>query len=161
RVLEQAKRSLKKKVDVIGMDICNMNMIEVGYELRGVADFLVASQDSVPDASWPYDRLLNELLANPAIQPRNLAALVPKVYKVAYNDYFNEPVTLSVLDLQSFGRVSGSHNGSGSHRGSRARNGSGSHNGSAGMTALSKSFKELTTRLAHLITHENQRTRTA
>lgn len=148
-VLAHAKRNLKQKIDVVGMDICNMNMIEVAYELRGVADYLVASQDSVPDASWPYDRLLNELLANPAIQPRNLATLAPRVYKTAYNDYFNEPVTLSALDLGTL------------INGSSAGNGSGAGNGSTGLTSVSKSFKALTQQLSHLITEKNQRTRRA
>jgi hypothetical protein len=47
-----------KYFEVIGMDACSMSMVEFAYELRHLAMYMVASQEEVPDLSFPYDTLL-------------------------------------------------------------------------------------------------------
>ena len=93
------------KIDLFGMDSCNMNMVEIGYDLRNSVHYMVASQDNIPDASWPYDRILSQLVSTPEISPQGLARLTADAYVTAYNDYFNQQVTLSVLDLDLSGRI--------------------------------------------------------
>ncbi len=95
----------KSKIDIIGMDACDMNMLEIGYELRDCADYLVASQGPVPDASWPYDSILQQLVHNPRVLPRDLACITTTAYVLNYRDYVNQPVALSVLDLQKSDQV--------------------------------------------------------
>jgi hypothetical protein len=101
--LRNACRSLpggKNKLDILGMDACDMNMVEIGYELRDCADYLVAAQGPIPDASWPYDSILGQLVRNPRVLPRDLACITTTAYVLNYRDYVDQPVALSVLDLQ-------------------------------------------------------------
>jgi cysteine peptidase C11 family protein len=46
---------------VLGMDSCLMGMAEVCHEVRGHVRYLVGSEGFVPNAGWPYGRLLDEL----------------------------------------------------------------------------------------------------
>src|SRR5207244_3475932 len=46
------------KFDIAGFDSCCMSMVEVACELQDYVEFLVASQEEVPDFSFPYDKLL-------------------------------------------------------------------------------------------------------
>ena len=64
------EQSALRRVDVLGCDACLMSMVEIAYELRGVADFLVASETEQPSQSWPYAPLLAALREHPEIIPR-------------------------------------------------------------------------------------------
>jgi len=46
-------------LDVIGYDACFMGMVEIAYENRGLADYMVASITTVPGAGWDYTAWLN------------------------------------------------------------------------------------------------------
>ena len=63
-VLAQAKQSIGKNLDVLGMDACLMAMAEICCQVDASVDYLVASQDVVPDESWPYNTILKLLVAN-------------------------------------------------------------------------------------------------
>jgi len=97
----------KRKIDLVGMDACDMNMVEIGYEIRDCAHYLVASQGAVPDASWPYDSILRQLVDSPRVLPRDLACMTATTYVLNYRDYVDQPVALSVLDLGQSGEVLG------------------------------------------------------
>lgn len=95
---------LGDKLKIIGMDACSMGTIEFTYELQGVADFMIASQEEVPDLSFPYDTLLKRFEKHSAeVEP--LCKNVVKGYVDAYQDYISnsqngmKPVTLSALRL--------------------------------------------------------------
>ena len=106
--LRNACKSLpggKRKLDIVGMDACDMNMVEIGYEIRDYAQYLVAAQGAVPDASWPYDNILRQLVKSPKTLPRDLACTTVTTYVLNYRDYVDQPVALSVLDLQESGPV--------------------------------------------------------
>ena len=38
KVFERVKKNLKIKIDILGMDVCLMSMIEVCYELKGLVE---------------------------------------------------------------------------------------------------------------------------
>jgi len=102
--LKDALRRASKhmgRIDILGLDACNMNMVEIGYEVRDSVRFMVASQDNVPNGSWLYDRLLAQLVQSPDILPADLAGLTASTYVRGYQDYVSQPVTLSVLDLDA------------------------------------------------------------
>ena len=63
-ILKKSKRKLgkNKKFALIGFDSCLMNMAEVGYELRSIADVLVASEGDVPISGWSYNEILSEAI---------------------------------------------------------------------------------------------------
>src|SRR5260370_10759211 len=94
------------KLKIIGMDACAMSTIEFAYELKDLADFMVASQENVPDPSFPYTNLM-ELFQKSANNPEELCRSAVKAYVHAYWDYFPDPgavmkpVTLSALRLRA------------------------------------------------------------
>lgn len=100
KAIERASDALQHRIDVVGMDACNMSMVEVGYELSDVVDFMVAAQGSIPEASWPYDRILARLGECPDISPLQLSSLIVDTYAASYAEYFNHSVALSALDLR-------------------------------------------------------------
>ncbi len=51
------------RIAILGFDSCVMSMLEVGYELKGVAQTLIASEGSLPNSGWSYAPLLTEFVA--------------------------------------------------------------------------------------------------
>ena len=49
---------LGQKLDILGFDSCVMGMLEVGYQFRTVAETIIASEGSVPNAGWTYAKIL-------------------------------------------------------------------------------------------------------
>jgi len=96
-------------LDIIGFDACYMSMFEMAYELQGLARYMVASQEEVPDASFPYDKLVELFREGGKLgNGGKLDSLLKRgveAYVSAYQDCIcNEntgmkSVTLSALDL--------------------------------------------------------------
>ncbi len=97
RVLKLLKQTLRRKIDVLGMDACLMNMAEVAYQVRESADFLVGSEEVEPGEGWPYHTILADLTAQPTLSPREVSASIVKRYLAAYGA--RDGVTQSALDL--------------------------------------------------------------
>ncbi len=85
------------KWDVILLDCSLMQMLEVAYEIRGLADFVTGSEESPPGTGYPYDRFLTTLVNNPAISPRDFALNV--IDETWANYGANSNITQSVLDM--------------------------------------------------------------
>ncbi len=51
-----------QKISILGFDSCVMSMLEVGYELKDVAETMVASEGSLPNSGWSYAPLLKRFL---------------------------------------------------------------------------------------------------
>jgi len=91
------------KLAIIGMDACSMSMIEYAHELRGLAKFMVASQEEVPDLSFPYNRLVGLFAKH--LDPEELCKTGIDEYEETYQDYICTPrtgmkkVTLSCVQL--------------------------------------------------------------
>jgi hypothetical protein len=64
-----------KRIDILAFDCCNMGNIEVAYQvsLTNLVSYMVASEESVPGNGFPYDKMLNKLVANPAMLPRDFS----------------------------------------------------------------------------------------
>jgi hypothetical protein len=98
-------------LDIIGIDACAMSLIELATELKGNATYLIASQDDVPDASFPYEELLDKLKAQGALTVPSVCREIPELYSEAYQDYISAPgtgineITLSSLRLDSVDSV--------------------------------------------------------
>lgn len=75
-------------VDLLGLDACLMGAFEALYELRGVADYLVASEELEPARGWDYTGLLSALAADPAMTPEDLARAAVGAYRAFYEDAF-------------------------------------------------------------------------
>jgi hypothetical protein len=100
----------KGKLDIIGFDACSMSMFEVAYELRDWADYMVASQEEVPDLSFPYDTLVQVFREHGRDEEMLLKQGVYS-YVRAYDDYLCDTttgmkrVTLSALRLSQCGAL--------------------------------------------------------
>jgi hypothetical protein len=64
-----------------------MANVEVAYQLRTDARFLVASQELVPGSSWPYQKVLGELRAHPALDASALAQGMVREFVQHYTDH--------------------------------------------------------------------------
>jgi len=110
KLVQNQSRKFGPRLDIIGIDACSMSLVEVASELEGCASYLIASQDEVPDASFPYDQLINRsrpLAGNAA----GISRIVPKVYKEAFQNYIatlangQRGITLSSLNLKKIGTI--------------------------------------------------------
>ncbi len=111
QALERTTLIKNCKFDIVAIDACNMGLLEMACELGKFADFMVASQEEVPDFSFPYDKLLK---LGPAKVPDEIAKIcreIPGRYIEAYRDYIltqatqTKSITLSSLSLQDSGVV--------------------------------------------------------
>jgi hypothetical protein len=88
-----------KKIDILGMDICMMGMMETGYHIRDTVELMLASEDTVPRDGWPYDRLLSRLVKFPHMSPEDFSVVAVREYLLCYRDQ-QKDVTLSACRLE-------------------------------------------------------------
>lgn len=55
-----------QKLNILGFDSCVMGMLEVGYQFNDMAETMIASEGSVPNAGWTYAKLLRSLTSKNA-----------------------------------------------------------------------------------------------
>jgi hypothetical protein len=96
RVLTQVVQKVGR-IDVLGFDACLMNLVEVSYQLRGTVDHIVGSEEVEPGDGWPYDGVLNELVAAPDLTPRDAAKRFVQKYMDSYRG--DDAVTQSAVDV--------------------------------------------------------------
>jgi hypothetical protein len=90
-----------RNIAVVAFDACLMSMIEVAFQLRERAQFMVASQHLLPAArGWPYEALLRALALNPRMEPEELVRTMVDTFAGSYNGE-SDPVTLSGLRLSA------------------------------------------------------------
>jgi hypothetical protein len=97
KVMTRIKKSLKHKIDILGMDACLMSMAEVAFQMRDVADYSVGSEESEPGDGWPYDRILQALAGKPEMTPEELSETIVSSYLASYKA--GENVTQSAVKL--------------------------------------------------------------
>ncbi len=106
--LETAQTATGEKIDVIGFDACCMASTEVASELSGVADFMVASQNSVGGEGWPYAKIFSGGLSGAKKQRRPVFEMSPKnaaLEIVARTKNTPGIQTMSALDLSKAGAL--------------------------------------------------------
>ena len=54
QALDHCRQTLGRKLDVVAMDACLMQMVEVLFTIGGACDYVVASEEAVPGAGYPY-----------------------------------------------------------------------------------------------------------
>lgn len=97
--LADVRQLTGKKIDLINMDACLMQTLEVAYEWRDEADYLVGSQADVPSGGNDYAALLQELTANPAITALGFAETLVDAYHHYYSTHSEGKETYSALSL--------------------------------------------------------------
>ena len=76
----------ENKLDIIAFDACSMSMIEVASAIQDRVHFMIASQDEVPDVSFPYGRILKELRGH-GKDPKEVCRRIPEIYLQSFRDY--------------------------------------------------------------------------
>lgn len=69
-------------LDLLIYDACNMQSIENLFELKGQADFIIGSEDTVPATGLPYSRIFDYWQ-----QAENLDSLVVNIPKIYLDSY--------------------------------------------------------------------------
>jgi hypothetical protein len=100
-VLDQIYELIGKPVDLLGFDACLMSMIEIAYQHRDQAHFIVGSQELEPGEGWPYHTILSHLVEEPATSPRDLAVITVDAYAKFFIQHFpNLEVTQSAIQTE-------------------------------------------------------------
>lgn len=103
---ESAKLLPEKQFDILGFDACLMNTIEVAFQLKDTAKIIVGSEETEPNAGWPYDKLLRALSAKPKMTPADFSKIIVDSYIESYdNGADSEPVTLSAVNSKKMAGV--------------------------------------------------------
>jgi hypothetical protein len=99
--LSEIKTGLLKnrKIDVLGMDACLMAMVEVGYQARNFADYLIASEEAELAHGWDYAALCG-VLSNRNCTPVQVAQGVVLAYELFYKNKI-QFYTQSAIDLNN------------------------------------------------------------
>jgi hypothetical protein len=96
-VLTGASNDADAPLDLLGMDACLMSSLEVAFQVKDLARFIVSSEDIEPGAGWPYTPILQELAANPGMSGGDLSRLIVDQYVASYADG-KDSVTQSAID---------------------------------------------------------------
>ena len=92
-----------ERLDVVGFDACLMSMLEVAYQLRNDAHYLVGSQETEPGEGWPYHEVLRALVDRPQMGGADLAANIVEAYARGFGG--NAAITQSALSLDRLKEV--------------------------------------------------------
>jgi hypothetical protein len=103
--IKAAEDETGARMTIIGFDACLMAMVEVAYEFRDLADYMVASVTGIPFDGWAYDLFLDDLVAAPSMGPEELGQAIIDGYVEYYSFCAGSGlggwtgVTLSLIDL--------------------------------------------------------------
>lgn len=76
--------SVVSKFDLIGFDACLQGIVDQAWDLRDLADVMVASQELEPGDGWEYDKFLPGLAQNPNLSALDLANSIVTTYGQRY-----------------------------------------------------------------------------
>lgn len=71
-------------IDLFAMDACIMQMAEVAWEAKDTADYVLASEEVVPNEGQRYDLFMGALTANPSISAEELGKAAVQIYADHY-----------------------------------------------------------------------------
>ncbi|PIU17679.1 MAG: hypothetical protein COT18_12760 [Elusimicrobia bacterium CG08_land_8_20_14_0_20_59_10] len=91
-------------VNILSMDACLMQMIEVAYEVKGVANYVVASEETEPGDGYTYDTMLGPLVKKPVMSEADLARVMVDAYTDHYQS-INQGATHSAIKVDALGSL--------------------------------------------------------
>jgi hypothetical protein len=93
--------------DVIGFDACVMAMVEVAYQIRDNAQYMVASEHDEPASGWDYRAILSRLRSEPGMSAADLVRTIVTSYGSTYTSA-SFGATQSALDLGAIDELAAS-----------------------------------------------------
>jgi len=94
KLFEKVKRTTDGNIDILVFDACQMQTLEVAYELSGTVDYIVASEDLVPYLGLPYEKVVKAIDAENSIE--TICKSICDIYFANY-DSLNEDVSMSIV----------------------------------------------------------------
>lgn len=101
--LKQIKTDVLKnrKLDILGMDACLMAMVEVGYQAKGYAKYLVGSQEVELAYGWNYTSLFKSMstgTTTPLEMAKGIVLTYEQFYKNRIKFYTQSAIDLDNMD---------------------------------------------------------------
>ena len=97
--MNDIKKRINKKIDVVSFDACLMGMLEVFYQIRDTVDVVVGSEDVIYGNGLPYHMILHELKKNPHMNSESLAKKIIDEYYSYYHSHF--PMAMGAFKLEN------------------------------------------------------------
>lgn len=94
---QRGARNRAPQIDLVNFDACIMSALEVGYEMKDVAKYMVGSQFNEPGEGENYTLFLTPVAAKPTITPRELAEVM--VYQYSLNYKGRSEINYAAVDL--------------------------------------------------------------
>lgn len=83
--MAEIRQALGRNLDILAMDACLMQMMEVAWAVHGSVDFVVASEEVEPIEGYPYTSILGRVA--PATTPADFCRLIVQQYGNFYATY--------------------------------------------------------------------------
>ena len=83
--IKNALATSTEEIDIISMDACDMNTIEVAWELRDLCKYFVASETGTN--GYPYKLIAERMKSNPHFNASSLCEMMVEVYSIHYSKY--------------------------------------------------------------------------
>lgn len=100
RELKSAASAIAKRIgrplDLLGFDACLMANTEVAYQLRGIVDWIAASEQTEPGDGWAY----REAFMGLATKPSQEIKVIGKAIVKSFGDAYDKQQTLSLIHVQ-------------------------------------------------------------
>lgn len=98
--LDRAFRLGNAHYSFVGMDACLMANLETAFTMEPYADYLIASEESIPGQGWDYAALMGAIAQDPNIGEERLGRIIcDSYYKKCEKNGREDIATLSVIDL--------------------------------------------------------------
>jgi len=102
--LQGLKQALEKagKVDVIDFDMCLMAQYETLNAVRGLTDYVVASEETEPSEGDPYNTIIAAMQSNPSMSSAQLSSMIVERFYEFYTNHGSSTtksaVSMAALD---------------------------------------------------------------
>ncbi len=91
------------KINILAMDACLMQMVEVAYEVKDGANYVVASEETEPGDGYTYDTWLGPLVNRPTMSDAELSKVMVDSYADHYQS-INQGSTQSSIRTASLSK---------------------------------------------------------
>lgn len=92
-----------KKLDIVGMDACNMAMLEVGAQIKDYVKYMVGSEETEPGTGWNYKKVLSPLKTR-VLTPKELSVNIVDAYQSHYENEYQD-FTQSAINLKKLAKL--------------------------------------------------------
>lgn len=105
RALKEFTNKTKKKLEIVGFDLCLLGQAETVYQLKDFTNYVIASEKTEPGDGWDYVTQFKALNDNPLIDPAVLSKHMVEEYVKSYSIGGNSnvaAVTQAATDTKVF-----------------------------------------------------------